>query len=224
MNKLTNTLAVAGLAAGSLAACGGESGVEQEAQIIGFGRGEDVSIVEDQWVHHEDADYLPSGTIRNVEEDEEFAGCREVEDDWFWGGEDDLACDLEITLFPCESEEGTHCEAEYDPIYDFDILEESVVRECPAPITRREYKDETIARDEACISTRTDGQRLRQQSRFVIWVSTSNPDYDPENDSNEPRQLTTSHDLSAEEWSTIDRNSSVTVRVNDGRITRVSLD
>lgn len=208
----------AGLAAGTLVGCG-EGGVEQEAQITGFGTGVDVQIVEDQWIVHEGKQSLPGDTIRNVHDYDKFAGCKEVANGYFSLNFDDPEC---WSDFWCQSTEDTHCEAQYQRLYDYERLEEVTVKDCPAFIALAEYKPKVSERNEECIANIAPPQRLRETTRYVIRVSTQNPEYEEKPD--EPEHFTTTHDITAHEWSTVGYETPVKVRIKGDRITSVSLD
>ena len=218
--QLTGTALVASLFVGTLSGCGAE-GVKQEGQVAGFAQGVDGQIFEDQWVHHKNEDEIPSGTIRDTEEHEEFAGCREVGDGLLSWNTDDPEC----WGTWCVSSESTHCEAEYDTKYSFDRLEEVKVQDCPAPMRPVEYRsDDEVFIDQPCIDGAQPHQRVVRISRFLIYVSTPNPNYDSSDSkkANEPRFLQDSQEVTQEEWRTIDRSTEVNVTVRGAEITNIS--
>lgn len=219
MGKFINTALAAGLSAGLAAGCGGESAVEQEAQITGFARAIDAQIVEDQWVTYRDEPDMPIGA-RLLDKDREFDHCREVGNGLFELGMDDSECWFR---WDCNPEEGEHCEAVYRDEYDYEVLEEVVAEECPAPIRPVEYKREEPISDEACMARRGDGQRLKKTSRFIIWVRTPNPNYEVDKPQNGPAFLEGSQDISAEEWQQVDRQVDVTAKIKGGRIIDVEV-
>jgi hypothetical protein len=220
MPRLKSNLALtAALTVGAISGCSNESPtIEQNAQIIGFAQGVDATIVEDQWVQYYDQPYLPGGTLRSVNSGRKFAGCVAVRDEWGSWNLDDGDC----FFWGCSAGDNQHCEARYDPAYDYEQLEEVIVEECPAPMARREFKSDEVARYEECIARADIGQTVRLVSRFLIWIRTRNPEYNEEKideSKPEPEFLVAPIELDTpEQWARIQRDTPVTAFIRGGAI------
>lgn len=165
-------LVALGLSAGLLPGCGAFEAptFTQPAAVEGYFRGEDVTIVTDQWVQYVDEHDAPYGEVRNVRVRKVQDGCHE-ETDYYGIGFDDPSCWDSL----CDSDEGTYCKPTYVDRYDYQELEEVTIEDCPAPVTPREFKSEEIVRDAACMARRKDGERFKSTGKFVVWLRTKKP-------------------------------------------------
>lgn len=214
MNKIRNAIIAAGVATGLvvLPSCS-ESAIEQEARVVGFGSGVDVTVTEPRWNTYEDEVNLPGGQIRDVRVEDEQVGCIEVDDDFFSYDMDDPDCWFD---YSCVSTDYSHCEPVYESLYSYQRLEDTVVRQCIAPITKREYKADPVE-DKSCEQEQTSTQSLHKTSRYILWVTTPNPD------SETGGNLTSSIKVSAQEWQASDRSLPVVAVIKDGKITQVKV-
>ena len=214
MNKFRNLTIATGLVSAALIApaCG-ESGVEQEAYIQGFGYGINSNVIEAQWHQYTDQVGFPIGEVRGVNSSLEVVDCREVYDGFF-NTQSDSECMFDLW---CSDTGDTHCEAVYEPRYSFQRLEDTVVRQCIAPIMKREFKPDIPIRDTVCEDSRTGAQRLSESARYLLYVSTPNPD--KEVDGN----IKGSAELSADEWQRVDWATPVIAVVDDGRIVDIKV-
>lgn len=210
MNGLKNAAIATGLATGLFVAGGcGESAIEQEAQINGFGHGIDVQVIEPQWIPYYDQGYLPGSTLRNISSYEEVVDCRAVSDGWGWNT-NDSECYGDLCMFTASDDQ--HCEAVWELRYSYEQLEDTVVRQCIAPIVKREFKGNAIE-DTSCENELRENQRLQKSGRYVLWVSTPNPKEEG------PETLSGRVEVTAEQWADASSSEPITVSISDGEIT-----
>lgn len=219
----------AGFASGTLAGCGGEADtVKQPASIVGFAHGIDSKLYENQWVLHVDETTPPLGNIRNLQLDPEgdFRGCRPVGDGYFsFDTNDDECGGFWADGDYCGGTEDDHCVADYDPTYTYEAEEAVVAMDCLAQLVKMEYKTLEPVVNEDCARSRKDGQWVEDQARYVLWLITSNPEYDAEEPSaNEPAVITGKQDVTVQEWQQAERSVRPTVTIRNGEIVDIAFE
>lgn len=217
MNRVREAVIAVGLAGGLMAAGCSEPTIEQEARIVGFGQGVDVTVWQPEWQGYEEQYEIPQGaTVRNVQPYDMYVGCREMEDEFFGWNEDDWACQTDIWS-TCESSDTTHCEAIYERRYNYQVLEDRVVRDCMANIVKGEYKSRYPVENTSCEQSLTPDQRVEKQSRYLLWLTTENPDEEG------PETITQAVEVTGDEWQRSDSSVSVTAVIQGDRIIDVKL-
>lgn len=229
MKKMMKIALAASVTAGALAGCGSETqAVEQPASVTGYAHGIDSKLWENQWVLHVDDTYPPEGNYRNLYIDPEgrFRGCRAVGDGFFSFDTNDDECggwwsDGDY----CGGDESDHCVAMYDPTYTYEADEATIIMDCVANLQKREYPTPDPITNEACARSRGDGQWVTETTRYILWLTTTNPDYDAEKpDSNVPRTITKAEEVDVSEWRQAKEDIKPTVSVLNGKIIGVSFE
>jgi len=219
MRRSLSAVAAVGLSVGLMAGCGGgETTYEQDAQVVGFGYGEDVDVIERHWIEYTGQDDVPGGEVRNVDDYDEFVGCVAVDDAFFSFNANDSECGG-LFYDSCFADEDQHCEARYETLHNYERLEDVVIRSCRAAVVKREVRPSEPVRNEECIGNRRDGQRHEVSSRYILWLVTENPEFDAEDEgSNEPSYLQQAVAVDASTFYNANRGNPVDVQIRSGDI------
>jgi hypothetical protein len=111
----------------------------------------------------------------------------------------------------CNSDDYTHCEAEYVDLYDYEQLEKITIKSCPAPVVITMDKPLQPAIDAACLKDKGELQRIEQISWLIVSVTVKNPFYDSEEN---PREMLQARlKVSEEAWDVLENGSNITVNV-----------
>lgn len=211
-----------------LAGCGSiEPTIEQPGSIVGFAQGIDSQLWGDVWVDHVNEDNLPSDGVREIKVNPRGrrVGCVAVGDGYFSVDTDDEGCGgFWGDGSRCGADENEHCKAVFAPTYDFQQLTPQVLQDCRAELKKTEFKPEKPVTNERCKNNRKDGQWVINTPRFLIWLSTTNPDYDKEHPEKADPYITGVQQINDAEWERAERTIQTTVVIRSGKVIDVKLD
>ena len=146
----------------------------------------------------------PGGDIRNLTFRDEFSGCSEERNSGYSDEDEvnDWECDTYLEGWYCTSDEDTHCEADYDTLFNFQHLEKVVQLVCAVDPVLSEYKYSTPEVDEDCPQPQA-GQRREEVARYIIRVVTPNPER--KDDPDAAPFLSATFEISRQAWAHAER-------------------
>jgi len=220
MRRIAGSVAALGLTVGLMSGCSGPEVHDQEAQVFGYGAGQDVDVIQPQWVHYENTHSLPRGEVRDLSSDNVFDGCHAENDSFLSLNINDSECGG-IFYDACAADDNEHCVADYRVEYDYDRWEDVVIRSCVAVIQKHEVRpiETSFDRNEDCIGQVQYGQYEEPHpARYVLWLVTDNPDYDPEKPADKPISIRSHIEVEPSTWYNAERGTPVDVKIRSGEI------
>ena len=154
MKRVLGAAMAVGIGIGAVSGCGGPEVVEQPAAIEGFAYGVNSQLWDKKWTQYTEEEYIPSGEIRNVRHQEIFDRCIVVDDEDYSFNEDYIECSFDYSFDRCNPGDYEHCEAVYEDRWDYEQLEDYIVQQCMAPLTKMEYKPREPKTNELCDKSR----------------------------------------------------------------------